>query len=154
MAQEPEAEVAAEADAAQEGPLGPDPAPDEVIEFFTLFSASERIGEALAPVFSEIMEPGAVREGREESGIDILAELAAREGAAEAFLMRDTDRTANLETCMVYERAGDGAFRVRSYLPTGETLPGLDADGTPLVPMPASDLDVFLQETPEPAPEE
>jgi len=51
-------------------------------------------------------------------------------------------------------RAGDGAFRVRSYLPTGEALPGLDADGTPLVPMPASNLDVFLQETPEPAPEE
>jgi len=80
MAQEPEAEVAAEADAAQEGPLGPDPAPDEVIEFFTPFSASERIGEALAPVFSEIMEQGAVREGWKESGMDILAELAAREG--------------------------------------------------------------------------
>lgn len=244
------AQEAHQADHGQEpaGPLGAGPTPDEVIRFFTLFSADERMA-AIDPLVSELTRPGEIEEGWERGGIDILAEFAAMEGGPGTFLLRDTDREvlsaidlsggaqpdisrfdsyalrpdpvglvaervftdffpgiwfetahqrerhgnalcysgyigvtlhseqpvgewdqdrlievatmfalidrlSRLDLCTVYEREEDGSYSSRTYRPDGARLETLDAETTPALPMPASALDAFLQEVPEPAGEQ
>ncbi|AOL24475.1 hypothetical protein Ga0102493_11333 [Erythrobacter litoralis] len=239
------ASVAAQEPAAPEtaSPFGSDPTPDQVIQFFTLFSADEGIAAALEPLVKEIMQPGEMEEGWEDAGIDILADLAAMEGGPGAFLLRDTDtevlsavdlfarsrpdlarfesyalrpepvglveervflgaapgiwletahqrerrgnalcysgyigvtlhsdrpvaswreqtaieiatyfalidQLAREEACNVYKKRDDGTYITRTYRPDGTRLALLDAETTPLVPMPASEIDAFLSETP------
>ncbi|MEE4207000.1 MAG: hypothetical protein V2I39_11960 [Erythrobacter sp.] len=245
------AQEAHRADHGQEpaGPLGDEPSPDEVIRFFTLFSADERMAAAIDPLVAELTRPGEIEKAWETGGIDILADFAAMEGGLGAFLLRDTDREvlsaidlfagaepdisrfdsyalrpdpvglvservftgffpgvwfetahqrekrgnalcysghigvtlhseqpvgewdqdrfvevatmfalidrlASLELCTVYDRGADGSYVSRTYLPGGARLEALDAETTPALPMPASALDAFLREVPEPAAEE
>lgn len=68
-----------------------DMTPDQLIQFFTLFSASEEMEEALGPATKLMMATGKPVEGWREKGIDILAELSALEGGLGAFLLRDLD---------------------------------------------------------------
>lgn len=221
---------------------------DEVAAFFMLVAASPELEAELAPVIEQLLEPGEMVPGWRESGIDILAELAVRDGGLAASVLRDEDtevlsitdlsgraapdlagftplalrpappgsidervlmsfapgiwlelatqrklrgtamcygglfgltlhskrpvteqtldelfptivavgmidRLGSREVCLVYERAGD-AYRTRSFLPDGRTLPKVDADSTLLRIMPASDLSAYIRNTAPSAPAE
>lgn len=219
-----------------------------VATFFTLLAASAELEEVLSPTIEQLLEPGEPVPGWRESGIDILAELAAREGGLAASLLRDEDtevlsvtdmsgmaapdltgftsltlrlgppggidervfmsptpgiwlevasqrkmrgmamcyggllgltlhskhpvteqtmdelfptivavgmidRLGSREYCLVYDRLGD-AYRTRSFLPDGRSLPQLDSDTTLLRIMPVSDLSAFMRDAvPVPAAE-
>lgn len=219
---------------------------DEVAAFFMLVAASPELDAELAPVIEQLLEPGEVVSDWRESGIDLLAELAARDGGLAASLLRDEDaevlsvtdlsgkaapdlagfaplalrasppggidervfmsfapgiwlevatqrkmrgtamcygglfgltlhskrpvteqtmdelfptiiavsmidRLGSREFCLVYERVGD-AYRARSFLPDGRSLPKLDADSTLLRVMPAAELSAYLRDTVPTAP--
>ncbi len=219
-----------------------------VATFFTILAASAELDEVLAPTIEQLLAPGEPVAGWRESGIDILAELAAREGGLPASLLRDEDtevlsvtdlsgkaapdlagftsltlrpappggiderafvsfapgiwlemasqrkmrgtamcysglfgltlhskrsvteqtmdelfptilavglidRLGSQEFCLVYDRVGD-AYRARSFLPDGRSLPQLDADSTLVRIMPDSDLSAFIRNAEPRAPGE
>lgn len=221
---------------------------DGVATFFTLLAASAELDAVVAPAIEQLLEPGEPVPGWRESGIDILAELNAREGGLAANMLRDDDtevlsvtdmsgkavpdltgftsltlrptppggidervfasfapgiwleiasqrkmrgmamcyggllgltmhskrpvteqtmdelfativavgmidRLGSREYCVVYDRVGD-AYRTRSFLPDGRSLPQLDADPTLLRVMPVSDLSAFIRDTVPVAPAE
>lgn len=64
---------------------------DGVTAFFLLVAASPEIDAMVSPSIEKLLEPGEAVPGWRESGIDILAELAAREGGLTATLLRDDD---------------------------------------------------------------
>lgn len=221
---------------------------DGVATFFMLVAASAELDAELAPIIEQLLEPGEPVPNWRDSGNDILAELAAREGGLSASLLRDDDtdllsvtdlsgkaapdfagftplalrpappggidervfisfapgiwlevasqrkmrgtamcygglfgltlhsklpvteqtmdelfltivavsmidRLGSREFCLVYERVG-GAYRARSFLPDGRSLPQLDADQTLLQIMPAANLSAYIRDTVPTAPAE
>lgn len=65
---------------------------DQLIVFFTMFSASEEMDAAIGPAFDQLMTPGEEIPDWQTRGVDMLAELNALEGGASAHLLLDTDR--------------------------------------------------------------
>lgn len=63
---------------------------DQIIQFFTQFSAQDSIEDALSPLMDMMMTPGDPVDGWSESGIDILAEIDAMEGGSGRNMLRDT----------------------------------------------------------------
>lgn len=66
--------------------------PDQLIVFFTMFSASEEMDAAIGPAIDQLMTPGEAVDDWQNSGVDMLAELEALEGGTGAHLLQDTDR--------------------------------------------------------------
>ena len=90
-AQEPVAEAAeTEADAGERPLAGMNA--EQIAAFFTLVATSPDIEAELAPIAAELLEPGEPVAGWREMGVDILAELAAREGGLAGDLLRDEDQ--------------------------------------------------------------
>lgn len=77
---------------------------DQIIAVFTLISASAEVEELVAPMIETLLEPGEAVPDWRDRGVDILAELAAREGGAAANLLRDDDR----EVLSVNDFSGTG----------------------------------------------
>lgn len=65
--------------------------PDQFIQFFTLFSASDEMASALDGAIARMLQSGKQIDDWQNQGIDILAELSARKGGLEANLLRDLD---------------------------------------------------------------
>lgn len=217
--------------------------PDQVIQFFTVFSESAEMDAALAPLIEEVTAPGDRVEDWDQLGIDILAEAQAAEQKGESFMLRDLDeevltvtdltggegfkrpdftsyalrpdpvglvneraissffpgiwfeagvqrrqqgnalcyagysgitlhtqrphtdwsenellttatvfavfdRMGSREFCLVYDRGSDGQYITRAFTPDGRSLPAFDAQLTPAVLMPRSDLAQFLTKVP------
>jgi hypothetical protein len=222
--------------------------PEQVAAFFTLVASDPDIEAELAPMTEELFQPGEPTPGWREAGIDMLAELGAREGGLSSNLLRDedtevlsvtdlsgtaapdlsgfsplvlrapppgriderafasftpgvwlemtaqrtmrgtamcyggmtgltlhskvpvteqtmdellptilfvsaVDRIGSREFCIFYERAGD-AYRTRTVLPDGRSLPQQDVDATVLRIMPASALSAFIRDSVPVVPEE
>ncbi len=215
---------------------------DEITEFFTLMSATAEVEAMIAPLIETMLEPGGAVPDWRTSGVDILADLAARDGGAAGNLLRDDDtevlsisdlsgthtapdlpgftrlrlraappgganevawasftpgvwmalemqhtrrgnalcykglngitihsktpptawdaetaylmaamvatfdRVASREFCVVYERDGE-AYRSRSFLPDGRSLPQMDAEATVMRIMPAAELSAAIRNT-------
>ena len=67
---------------------------DEFIAFFSIISQNDEITSALKPAIEEMLQKGEKVDDWETIGIDILAELAEREGGLAGNLLRDLDREA------------------------------------------------------------
>ncbi|MEO0642289.1 MAG: hypothetical protein AAFY47_02585, partial [Pseudomonadota bacterium] len=87
-AENPEADLSGEPQTL----LPADMTPDQFIQFFTLFSASEEMEATLDVAVQEMMEPGDPVEDWTSRGIDIWAELETLEGGASQNLLRDLDK--------------------------------------------------------------
>lgn len=100
------AETTAEAEAEAEdvGPPLTGMNEDQIANVFTLISASAEIEELVAPMIEALLEPGEAAPDWRESGVDILAELAARPGGAAGNLLRDDDT----EILSVNDLSGSG----------------------------------------------
>lgn len=90
-AQEPVAEAAEAGADAGERPLAGMNA-EQIATFFTLVATNPDVEAQLAPIAAELLEPGDPVPGWREMGVDILAELAAREGGLAGNLLRDEDQ--------------------------------------------------------------
>lgn len=66
--------------------------PNQLIVFFTMFSASEEMDAAIGPAIDQLMAPGEEVTDWQTRGVDMLAELNALEGGASDHLLQDTDR--------------------------------------------------------------
>lgn len=66
--------------------------PQQVAAYFTLVATSPENDAQLSPIIEELFEPGEPMPGWRELGVDILAELAAREGGLAGNLLRDEDK--------------------------------------------------------------
>ena len=66
--------------------------PQQVAAYFTLLATSPENDAQLAPMIEEVFEPGEPVPGWQELGVDILAELGAREGGLAGNLLRDEDK--------------------------------------------------------------
>lgn len=64
---------------------------EQIATFFTLVATSPEIEAELATLVAELLEPGEPVPDWREMGVDILAELAAREGGLAGNLLRDED---------------------------------------------------------------
>jgi hypothetical protein len=89
---------------------------DGVAAFFTLVAASSKIDAYLAPIIEQMLEPGEPVPDWRESGIDILAELGAREGGLAANLLRDEDPEVPSVTDLSGKAAPDLAGFTRTQL--------------------------------------
>ncbi len=80
-------------EAAATGPDRPLAGMDEaqIVAFFDLMSATDELEALLAPAIATMLEPGEAVPGWRESGVDILAELGARDGGVAGNLLRDDD---------------------------------------------------------------
>lgn len=88
---------------------------DQLIQFFNLFSASETLDEPLGPILDQMFVTGPVVEGWSETGIDMAAEIAAKEGSGNAWLiLEDDDLGAPSLTAFTGERRAVPAG-LRSY---------------------------------------
>ena len=229
--------------------LPKDLTPDQLIQFFTLMSDDDSLQETLAPLLEASMQAGEPIDNWTSLGVDLLADLDAREGGARAWYLQGTDQEVlsvldlsgeaapdlsnfqsyalrpepvglvaervflsflpgiwfeiaaqrtqrgnalcysgyfgvNLHTrrpyqewtedeliwagtlfslvdqmssfnlCLIYERTNDGRYLTRGFTHDGRSLPVLDAEATPVLIMPASDLDAFLTRNPKTGDEE
>lgn len=85
--------------------------PEQVAAFFTLVATSPDLDSQLALMVEEMLEPGDPVPGWRETGVDILAELAAREGGLSANLLRDEDT----EVLSVSDLSGKAAPDVAGF---------------------------------------
>lgn len=74
-------------------PASPLAALDEaqIIEMFAMLSESEAMQDEIAPVMAELFEPGAPLPDWRTRGVDLIAELGARDGGLAGNLLRDDD---------------------------------------------------------------
>ncbi len=63
----------------------------QVAAYFTLVATDPEVEAQLAPIIEELLEPGEPVPGWRELGVDILAELGARDGGLAGNLLRDED---------------------------------------------------------------
>ncbi|MEL6737307.1 MAG: hypothetical protein AAFO28_00095, partial [Pseudomonadota bacterium] len=116
------------ADAKAEGPeadlsgepqtlLPADMTPDQFIQFFTLFSASDAMDTAFEAAMQELMTPGDPIEDWTTKGIDIWAEFEALEGGASQNLLRDLDTevlsVVDLTGTMAADWSGFNSYALR-----------------------------------------
>jgi hypothetical protein len=96
---------------------------DGVTTFFLLVAASPELDAMVSPSIDKFFEPGEVVPGWRDSGIDILAELAAREGGLAASLLRDDDTevlsVTDLSGKAAPDLAGFTSLTLRSAPPGG-----------------------------------
>ena len=229
--------------------LPKDLTPDQLIQFFTLMSDHESLEEVLSPALEALTQAGDPIDNWTSLGVDLLAELDAREGGAGAWYLQDTDqevlsvldlggeaapdlsnfqsyalrpepvglvaersflsflpgiwfeiaaqrtqrgnalcylgyfgvnlhtrrpyqewtedelilvatlfslvdRMSSFNLCLIYDRTNDGRYLTRAFTDDGRSLPLVDAEATPVLIMPASDLDAFLTRNPKTGDEE
>ncbi|MEM6494991.1 MAG: hypothetical protein AAF650_11490 [Pseudomonadota bacterium] len=60
------------------------------------------------------------------------------------------DRLSSYSYCVVYRRAGDGAYLTTAYDPDGRPMTQLNQENTPNVLMPVADIATFMQRVPAP----
>ena len=63
----------------------------EMAAYFAQVSASEEVGELIAPLLDELLAPGKAVPDWQTTGVDILAELGARPGGLAGNLLHDPD---------------------------------------------------------------
>lgn len=102
-----EKQSASEQTATDTGPVRPLEGMDEaqILAFFELISATDEFEALLAPAIATMLEPGEAVPGWRGSGVDILAELGARDGGVAGNLLRDDDT----EVLSITDLSGTGA---------------------------------------------
>lgn len=96
---------------------------EEIGAFFTLLSASAELDEVIAPIIDSLLEPGETVPDWQKSGIDIRAEIGAREGGLAGNLLHDLDgevpSVTDLSGAAAPSLPGFTSLRVRAAPPGG-----------------------------------
>lgn len=95
----------------------------QILAFFDLISATDEFEALLARAIATMLEPGEAVPGWRESGVDILAELGARDGGVAGNLLRDDDTEVlsitDLSGTVTPDLSGFTRVRLRAAPPGG-----------------------------------